>query len=191
MTNLEVHQQLEMIQQMIQATRKKAMDTGDIFILWGVLELVVLGLAQLFDPPILHYIGFPLFVLGIGLTVYLVKRRKRKTRIRTFVDKFVSATWFGCVSAIAVAALMSHLSPNFENPEIMFIVCLIVGIGLMISGSAYQWRVLSGVGFLWWIGAVLVQVMPSEYIGVISALLLGFGMIVPGIVAQIHLKKIE
>ena len=197
MTNIKLEEEIEIIQRMIQSTRKKAMDSGNIFILWGVLILTATGLVQMLIwlnlSTFINYVLWIIPVVGIILTLYLKKKREVKTEIKSFVDKIVSATWFACGLGIAVLSIISFISPNTSSFEIVYvsIVILIIGIGIIISGVAYQWKLLSALGILWCASAIIVQLVPPSYLIILICLIFGIGMVIPGIISNYQLKKLE
>ncbi|MBU8921553.1 MAG: hypothetical protein KOO63_07015 [Bacteroidales bacterium] len=197
MTDQSMRDEIEIIQRMIQETRKKVMDSGVYFILWGMLTLVATGAFQISawrdKLQFMPYIVWAFPVLGIVITLVLKNKREKKEKIVTFVDKVVSATWFACGFGIASLSLVSHLGSDSTGVGSIFLsfVSIIIGIGMIITGAAYRWKVFSSIGILWWLVAVVMQIVPSEYMAVIFCLMIGLAMVVPGIIANILKNRNE
>ena len=197
MTNIKLEEEIEIIQRMMHATRKKAMDSGNVFILWGVLVLAATGLVQtlvwLNLSTFINVVIWLFPVVGIVFTLYLKKKREQATKVKFFVDKIVAATWFACGLGIAVSSVIFFISPTASSLDIVYVsvVMLFIGIGVIISGAAYQWRMLTVLGVLWCIAALIVQFIPPSYLIISIPLIFGVGMIVPGMIANYELNKLE
>jgi len=197
MTNIKVQEEIEIIQRMMESTRKKAMDSGNIFILWGTLVLTAAVIAKIFAwlhlSAISHYVILLFPVGGVAMTLHLKKKRERKTRVVFFVDKIIAATWFATGLSIAVSSAVFLISPLLTSLQNIYvsIIILFIGTGITISGAAYQWKALKIVGLLWCASAVAVQFIPPSYFAITIIFIFGLGLIIPGLLANYQLRKSE
>jgi len=191
----EIEKELEIIQQMIQNTKKRAMDSGNILIMWGLLFIVAMIFMQILQNTIstkrltIYFWVFP--VVGLILTLILKSKKREKKKLKTYADKIVGAIWLACGFSLATIKIVFIVSSH--NIEFIFtasIFFVIIGIGMIISGYVYQWSILKLVGLFWWLGAILIQLLPQNYLPMVFLNQLGLGLIVPGLIAN-HLNKKE
>jgi len=183
---------LQVIRRMIDETKKATMYSGDQLILWGVLALVATALTHLFVTlRWFPYIGLVwlLFVLsGWTGAVFLIKKERKRAEVNPFIGRLTGITWMSCNIGVLLFTLLGVFTEIYDARYLASMVAIVLGIAIMITGGLYSWKTLFLIAPLWWIGALLMVFLDEAYL-VIYAILIGIGMILPGILARRRLKK--
>jgi hypothetical protein len=182
---------LRVIQEMITRTRYAAMQSGGLFIWWGLLSIIASGLTYLFNS--IEYfsaIGLTwiLFtVLGYAGT-FLYERKRMKSGVRTYLDRVIGMTWLACGVAIIIVAFIAPPLGAYRWGMIPPMVTIILAIGVFISGTLNEWRTLYFIAASWWAGGILM-ILYEEIALFLMAALVGGTMVILGLAAKSRMRK--
>jgi hypothetical protein len=187
---------LEYIRRVLDATHRRIDPHAFHFVLWGAIVLLWYPAANLFERAgrldLYAAVGVVSFALGMFLSGFLEFRLKKRPRIEaenTFVSRQVCWIVFPCLGA---AMLLSALGPAlhlFEGRNVPVVwgfaysvMAFMVGV---VYSPEYRWA-----GAAIFAGAILALVFP-EWNGVILGPFMGFGMIVPGVIAERRVRAMR
>lgn len=158
MENKELNEKesLELITRMIQNSKKNLeLGSGNIFLLWGYLSLVmsVLVLLLVWQTGDMrwNWVWFAIPVLGYPIQIYLVKKENKL--VRTYTDKVIKAVW----EIVSIAMSVTAIAFCMDVDTVQFILPLMVafaGIGVAITGEIINERWIRNTGSMSFIIAV-------------------------------------
>ncbi|NOY77100.1 MAG: hypothetical protein GXO76_04445 [Calditrichaeota bacterium] len=181
---------IQFIREMIEKTKKSTVIYGDYFITWGVLIILallgnyVLAYLKEFQLIWANWVVF----MGVGIVysiIYPIKK-KNKMHIRTYAGKTLANLWTACGVAFILTGFVFPLSGLYSYKLIPVLISTIAGVGTFVTGSIYDWSIFKWSGSFWWIGAVVMIFLPSQYYGLLLILLIGVGYLLPGIQLNRH-----
>lgn len=185
--NLNSKESLELISQMIQATKSKLERGGSVYILvWGYISLlttiaVYTALTFTHDP---HYNWLWFAIPVIGGPVMAFFKGKNHKNVTTFIDRIINYVWIVIGGVIMIVPFVS-IFLNFRFP-ILMVIGTLVSIGVILTGLIIQFR------FFWICGILSVGLSFSTlFINgmdqiIIYGIMLIICMIVPG-----HILKLK
>ncbi|MDH6344037.1 putative membrane protein YedE/YeeE [Parabacteroides sp. PFB2-12] len=179
---LNEKESLELISRMIRNTQERMEEgSGTMFLIWGYTTVIVTMLVREMLMRTGSYqwqwLWFLLPVCGSIMTMIHLKKRSKKPRVITYVDKVINYIW----TVLGITGfLLSVISIVYRLPILFFIV-LIMGIGTTLTGLVINFRplVIAGVlGML--LSSILVVRMPYTLQMLIFSLIFLVMMIIPG-----------
>lgn len=190
MKSRQAVEEISLIKEMIERTKKSTAVHGGYFIAWGVLIIAallgnyVLIYLQQYNLIWLNWIVF----MGAGMIYSVVywPRKSRKDRVRTYTGKIWAHLWSACGIAFILVGFVFPLSGFYSYELIPVLIATIAGIGMLVGGSIYEWPILKWSGLFWWAGAVVMVFLPASYHGFVFIFLIIIGYLYPGI--QINRK---
>jgi len=190
MKSKQAVEEISLIKEMIERTKKSTAAHGGYFIAWGVLIIAailgnyVLIYLQQYNLIWLNWIVF----MGGGMIYSVVywPRKARKDEVRTYTGKIRAHLWIACGIAFILVGFVFPLSGFYSYKLIPVLIATIAGIGMLVGGSIYEWPILKWSGLFWWAGAVIMVFLPASYHGFVFIFLIIIGYLYPGI--QINRK---
>ncbi|MFA6334427.1 MAG: hypothetical protein WCX48_02595 [Bacteroidales bacterium] len=189
--NLNNNESLELIAQMIMATKTKLErgGGGSIFLIWGYTTLltaivVYAGLA-LTGNPMYSWIWFAIPI--VGSLLMLLFKRKRTKRVTTYIDRVISYVWtvIGCIACL-IPIVSIFLDYRFP---IITVIGILIMIGVTLTGLIIEFKALWICGIL---GIALSLCMPF-FSGmnqiIIFAAIFVICMIIPGHILKCKEKR--
>jgi hypothetical protein len=175
-------QSLLIISEMIQAAKSEISDNGFFYLLWGWLVFVA-SLGQYVLLYLLHssYNWVPwavLMPLGVIVSRVYGSRLKKKKKVKTFLDQFMSYALVAfLVSLFTVLFYMGITnSPSLAYPLIM----MVYGAWLFISGGALKFKPLLIGGCINWALSFCAMFVGFQWQLLILAMAVLLGYIIPG-----------
>ena len=169
---------IEIIETMLQESRKSLKHNSYYFLLWGIL-LVPAGLIEfyLMDHPY-FWMVWPV-VASIGGVLSMVHGIKdaKNSGVQTMSDRITLYTWgafgFGLLLSISYS-VVNHLSPH---PMVL----MLAGMSTFISGGNAKFPPLVWGGIALSIGAVLCAfIVPIAFQGLVFSISILLGYVLPG-----------
>ncbi len=179
---METTQSLDIIERMLQESKRSLHRNSFYFILWGLL-MVPIGLAE---PFIIQYeyfwVVWPIAGImgGIASIVYGMREGKR-SGVSTAGDRITSYTWGAFVISMVIAIVFSLY--NRIAPHAM--ILLLAGMATFISGGICKFKPFVFGGVIMWIGAITCTfLVEMPYQGFVSAASLFMGYVIPGFILR-------
>jgi len=186
MENSHVQQELSIIREMIEKTKRETAETGYLFIVPGIhwfIAVVALGMIELNGPEaILKPIGIIATISLIGTSVFIAIREGMKEKVNSYPKILFARLWIACgISCIMTSAVFPYLGvyPHHMSPVTLF---LVLGIGFFGTGAIYESRLIQLSAIVWWIGSLLMAVETGPIRLIIWMGVIFFGYIFPGLV---------
>lgn len=147
--NLNSKESLDLIAQMIQATKSKLEKGGSVYILvWGYISLLttiaVYAALTLTHDPHYNWLWFAIPVIGAPVMAFF--KGKNQKRVTTYIDRIINYVWIvigGVIMTVPIVALFLH----FRFP-ILMIIGTLVSIGVILTGLIIQFRTFWICGIL-------------------------------------------
>ena len=186
-------EELVFIKKIIQDSRRKVIENGMGFIIWGIL--VLLGLLSTYYM-IVNKIpqNVPwnwIILIGVGwlYTFFEVRKVKKKKLPSSFAEKIISALWFSSGISMTLFGFIAPLSGAVNGVFISPMISVVLGIAYFVSGFLYDYKWISLLAFGWWAGAIIMFFYPGMQVFLIMSLMLILLQIVPGIILYIKFRK--
>ncbi len=192
--NFNPNEQLRVIREMIEKTKKETAENGWSLIMWGWLifisafsayTLAAMGYGEIswYPWPILMPLG------GIIQFVVEYKNTKRQ-KVRTYVERAIGWLWIGCGGAmffIGFVALPAGIIQSWE--AIAPIMCLFSGIGTMVTAKIINWNLLFYGSLLWFVAVGVMIFIPPFYHVLVMGITIIPAYLVPGYILRNKYKK--
>lgn len=197
MDNFQAKEEIKLIKEMIEKSKKSHAQSWQFFLLWGIL--VILGIAGMHGLVLLKrfnliWLNWVLFMgIGVIIQIFLVLRRVHTEEVRTYVDQAIIHISFSCGIAFGFTGFILPLLKVYPPGVIPIMVSVIAGVIIFSLGGIYEWGFLKWCGCLWWFGALVMVFIHWHYRSLIVALLIIVGYLVPGFILQrrYHENKVK
>lgn len=152
-TELNEKESLRIITEMINKTKYNMKADSFLYLLWGYL-VVAASISQYLMLYVFHqyeynYIGWPILMFGgYIVTMFHHKKRDKKAKVKTQIDRFMAALWIGFTVSLAIAIGFSIAY------YLMFLIPMIIvfyGMAIFISGSILKFKPLIIGGISSWV----------------------------------------
>jgi len=193
MENQDIQEELAFIKKIIEDSRKVVVDDGLDMIFWGFIVTIGLILTYIFAQIELYSWTFwiwPIIVaIGWIFSWYNSIRLKRKSKTKTFSSKILGAVWLSCGIGMTVIGFAGILSGAIDGIYVSAVLSIILGIGYLITGFITDdlFSKISPIG--WWLGAIIMFVLPGVYSLLLMAGMMFFLQTIPGIFIYKKYKK--
>lgn len=153
-------EELRIINDMLARTRRQTAESGDFFIVWGVIILAALG--AMWGLLYFHYAEYiwPVWtiavIVGSGYSVWKSRKLDRETRIKSYVGKAIAGTWYALGVAFIFLIWLGVFAGFYSYNPLMFISAVLTGCGVFITGILLSVKLLIWAGVGWWLGAVVL-----------------------------------
>jgi hypothetical protein len=192
--NFSPDEQLKVIQDMIEKTKKETAENGWSLIMWGWLLIGSCFSAYLLYWKELYELAWlpwaVLMPLG-GLVHLIVGIKKRKIKnVKTYAERAIGWVWIACGWAmffIGFVAVPSGILKSYDSITPM--ECLIAGIGAMITAKIIDWNPMFYLSLLWFVAVILMIFVDTNYHLLIMAITIIPAYLVPGYVLRYKYKK--
>ncbi len=176
---LNEHESLALIQQMINSAKEEINDDSFYYLLWGwlvflacVLQyvLIQLNVEQ-------NYIGWMVMmpVGAIASAVHGYKQEKRQ-RVKTFVDWIMKYVWISFAVSLLIVLFFAFKLQLNAYPMVM----MVYGMWLFVSGASIKFKPLIIGGIINWIFCIVSFFFAFEIQLVILGVAVLLGYIIPG-----------
>lgn len=181
---LSPQESLKIISDMIASVKKDVKEDGHIYILWGVVALVAsLGQFILIQNGNLTYHWLP-YLLNIPMSIYTAYYYSRKGRSKkgsNHIATIISSIWI----CVAVNIFVSAFGlPNIFQDLISFVILILLGLGLTVSGTVIKESVLRIAGIFTFCLAYTSLFLDYQYHPLLMAGCALFGMLIPGLILR-------
>jgi hypothetical protein len=193
MDEQQAREEIHLIKEMVEKTRKATAESGTLFIFWGFLIIVaiiityVLAYFHKFQWIWANWIAWA--VIGWGYSAHYGIRQGRKQETRTYAQLTALYLSIACGVGFLFAAFVFPSLKVYSYNAIGILVALIAGILVFVMGGIYEWKLLKWCGLLWWLGAVGMIFVPGDYRTLCFIPLIILGYLVPGFILRSRYKK--
>lgn len=193
MNQNQVAQEILIIKQMIEKTKKETAESGYLFIFMGVatvLFVLCVGLLEYFQMN--RWILPAMIILTIvnGFVGFLVvKKTDKSEKVKSYPKTVVLNLWVVCGLTLILITFLFPFLNVYPFSALGVIASLILGIAVFITGVIYEMRSILWLSSAWWIGAVLLALVkgPFSFIILISSIIVGW--LIPGFIINRQYKN--
>lgn len=185
---LKPEESLQIIETMIKRTKGNLHDSSFYFLLWGWIVLIII-IGQLamkyltnFSKP---YLMWFVIIPGIIASAIYGYKQGKKNKTSTHLDRINFMVW---IAFLISYALVIVFAKEF-NYRIGTIIFLLAGNATFITGIIIKFRPLILGGIIFWLGAILMFLLPNNYMEFISPVIIIFGYLLPGYLLRMQNKK--
>lgn len=188
MNEMQAKDEIRLIQEMIERTRKITAGSWMFFLVWGIV--VILGIAGMYALVYIEkfswiWLNWVVFV-GIGVVFSIVYGRKyeKVAGARTYPTIATTHVCIACGVAFGLVGFIFPLLKLYAWGLIAVFISLVAGILLFTLGGIYEWNLLKWCGVIWWLGAVGMIFIHENYRALLVIPLLLVGYIMPALVLR-------
>lgn len=186
MTHEKAQEELSLIKNMIEKTRRETTESGTFFITIGIFSIIAsmgIGLLIHFNQ---NHLIFPsiigMFVICGILGYVTVTKSESKDKVKSYHKKLLYKVLSGITVPAILVMFVFPLLKVYPWDVLPIILSLLIGILVYSTGAILESRYILWSASVWWIGAlilVFISGLPRLYI--MMALML-IGWIIPGVV---------
>jgi hypothetical protein len=186
MTEDQVQEQLSIIRAMVEKSRRETAESGYFFIWIGLIGVVsvfvIMGLESAglwrFTVPVLAVL-----LVACGVVGYLtVTRRQKRAGARSYPASICYNVWFACGASVIIVVFLLPALGAYPWSLAPVLAALIMGIGVFSSGAIFEVRAITWSSLAWWGGAVAMALVSGWSRGLVMAIVLLLGMVLPGVI---------
>jgi len=197
MTQENIEQDLQFIKKTLENNRRKLVDNGVFYILWGVMSVLGTAISYIFiNLNMLHIL--PYFWLGFIIIFFFIQKiLDRKTEsnkhIVTFGWKVFNAVWLSVGITAVLLSTLFFTTSIIPVPVFLGSIAAVFGIAYYLSGIINDLKFLTYLSFAWWTATVILvlweQFINLYYIAMFFAGLIFFLQVIPGIMIYKKWKR--
>lgn len=195
MNQEQIQQEISIIKNMIEKTRKDTAESGSWFLFIGIAcSLYVMIVTTLEE---LRFFKWVLPVMVTMTIIYgvigflLVRREDNKEKVNTYAKKINRAILIACVIPILLTGFIFPLTKVYAWQISPIFSALFLGIMLFASGITCEFRFFFWGGLVSWAGACVMAYTLNVHFpvrGIIMIIILITGFIIPGIILKTKYK---
>lgn len=175
---------LQLIQEMIEKTKRSAAESGTFLILWGWLVfigcLLQYGLIFMNLSRYSFIMWGALVLMGAIYSIRETRKLERSSGVQTYSGAMLTSLWQACGVGIILIVFVGTPFGMLPISAMIPVIATIAGIGTFVSGRVIEetWLVVGGIA--WWAGAMLMMFLPFNLHILVMALIIIPGYLAPG-----------
>jgi hypothetical protein len=180
---MTAHKQLDIMEAMVNASRKSQKQNSFHYILWGLIMAAV-SLVEYYCATnnIVFWQIWPIAgVIGAALSFLHGRKESNKSEVNTTSDLFSGYLWgaFG----VTLVFVIAYTVPQGLHPHPMILA--IAGMATFVSGGVSKFIPLILGGIALWIGAIVCAFLVTDvHISIVYAIALFAGYVIPGFILR-------
>lgn len=193
MNEMEAKEEIRVIREMLEKTRRSTADSGTFFLVWGILLILgvlgnyALAWVERFSWIWINWILFP----GIGVIFSCVywSRKERKAGMKTYASTAAGYLGIGCGVAFIFVGLVLPAFKIYTWGVIALLVGTVWGTYLFAIGGLFDWNFLKWCGLISWAVTFGMIFVKEDYRALLFVPLILIGCIVPGLIMRSQYRK--
>ena len=193
MNDLQAKDEIRLIQEMIERTKKITAGSWMFFLVWGIVVILAIGgmyalvSIEEFSWIWLNWVVF----VGIGVVFSIVygKKPEKLEGARTYANIATDHVCFACGIAFILVSFIFPLLKLYSWGLIPVLISMVAGILVFTLGGIFEWNLLKWCGVIWWLGAVGLIFIHENYRALLVIPLLLIGYIMPALVLRSMYQK--
>jgi hypothetical protein len=183
----QARQELSLIRDMIEKTRREAAVSGQFFIVIGLISLIAMLVIGMLGKFRLEHLLLPvllaLIVVNGVLSYFIFARERKREKVTTYAKTIYLGIWATCGLSILMVAFLFPLTRVYSYDLVPMLISLIFGIAVFSTGVIFGERRIQWCGSIWWVGAVILAYSPPGMLTmyIMMALIL-LGWVLPGLI---------
>lgn len=194
MDSQQARQDLFLIRDMIEKTRREAAESGLFFIVIGIVTFIAILAEYLLEALGMVYLVPPLLLALIvinGILAYgIISREKKREKVTTYTRTVYIRIWSACGLSILMAAYLFPLTHVYSWDLVPVLVSLLIGVAVFSTGVVFEERHIQWCGAGWWIAACIMAYSPSGMLKMAVMLtMIALGWVLPGLILRAGRQK--
>ncbi len=193
MEELNPEQEIRLIREMIERTRKIAAGSWTFLLIWGIVPiLAVAGMYVLVGLKKYAWIwpNWVVFIAaGIVFSLIYGSKFERQSGVKTYAQKATGHIAYACGIGFLLAGFLFPLLKLYPWGLIPILISLMAGILIFSLGGLFDWNLLKWCGTFFWLGAVAMVFVHENYRALLSIPLILIGYILPALVLRSKYQK--
>ena len=193
MNDLHAKDEIRLIQEMIERTKKITAGSWMFFLVWGIVVILgIVGMYALVSIEKFSWIWLNWIIfMGIGVIFSIVygKKLEQLEGARTYANITTGHVCFACGMAFILVGFIFPLLKLYSWGLIAVLISMVAGILVFTLGGIFEWNLLKWCGVIWWLGAVGMIFVHENYRALLVIPLLLIGYIMPALVLRSMYQK--
>jgi hypothetical protein len=193
MNDLHAKDEIRLIQEMIERTKKITAGSWMFFLVWGIV--VILGIGGMYalvfiEEFSLIWLNWVVFMsIGVIFSIVYGKKLEQLEGARTYANITTGHVCFACGMAFILVGFIFPLLKLYSWGLIPVLTSMVAGILVFTLGGIFEWNLLKWCGVIWWLGAVGMIFVHENYRALLVIPLLLIGYIMPALVLRSMYQK--
>jgi len=193
MNEMEAKEEIRVIREMLEKTRRSAADSGTFFLAWGFLIILAvignyaLAFAEKYSWIWLNWILFP--GIGVIFSCLYWGRKEKKSGMKTYASTAAGYLGIGCGVAFIFVGLVLPAFKVYSWGVIALLVSAVWGTYLFTVGGIFDWALLKWCGIISWAVAFGMIFIDEKYRALVFIPLILIGCILPGFIMRSQYRK--
>ncbi len=193
MNDLQAKDEIRLIQQMIERTKKITAGSWIFFLVWGVVA--IFGIGGMYALVFIEeyswiWLNWVVFVsIGVVFSIVYGKKLERLEGARTYANITTRHVSWACGMAFILVGFIFPLLKLYTWGLIPVFISMVAGILVFSLGGIFEWNLLKWCGVIWWLGAVGMIFFHENYRALLIIPLLLVGYIMPALVLRSMYQK--
>jgi len=189
----QMKEEIQLIKQMVEKTKKASAESWQYFSIWGILIILaiagnyILAFFEVFQWIWINWITF--MIMGVLYSLFYLRKKEKKRGAKTYSQIAVGHLCLACGIALMLGGFIFPILELYSYAVIPVIIALVLGIMLFGMGGIYEWNLLKWGGVIWWLGCIVMIFVPWQYRTLICIPLIIFGHLVPGFILRSQYQK--
>lgn len=196
MNHEQIQQDLSIIKDMIEKTKKETADSGYFFIGLGLLSIfsvIIISFLEYKRMEHLEHLVVPMFLFMFfasgAIGYFTINRPEKKERVKSYPKTICYSIWFACSVPVVITGFLLPMLKIIPYSLVPVLTTLILGIGVFVTGVIFESRYIYWSSAFWWCGALAMAFVHSYWRALIMVAILMFGWVLPGIILNRQYKK--
>jgi hypothetical protein len=193
MNDIQVKDEIRMIREMLEKTRRATADSGAFLLVWGFLIILAvvgnyaLALAKLYSWIWLNWTAFP--VGGVIYSIVYWSRREKASGTKTYASTAAGYLGLSCGITFMFVGLIIPAFKLYSWGAIAPLISVIWATLVFTLGGIFEWNLLKWAGLISWLVAFGMIFIREEYRALAFVPLILIGYIIPGFILRSEYKR--
>lgn len=193
MNHEQIQQEISMIKEMIDKSRKETAESGHFLIYMGIAAVFFVLAVSLLEIFHWHSLVLPtmivLTLINAVIGGIIVNRGEKQEKVKSYPKTLVLTIWFLCSFALLLYTFVFPFLNVYSFAALPVMVSITAGIAAFMTGVIYELAYIRWLSSAWWISAILMALIQSQYrfLIIIAAIIIGW--ILPGVILNKQYKN--
>jgi len=193
MNSIEAKEEIRLIRDMIEKTKRVTAKLWSFFFFWGIL--IIIAIAGMYLLVVLKryswiWVNWIFFaVIGVIYSMVYWAKQEKSEAIKTYVQITVAHLSFACGIAFLLTGLVFPALGVYSYGVIPILISVIAGIFIFVIGGIYEWNLIKWIALIWWLGALGMVFLHAYYRTLFCVPLIIVGYLLPGFVLRSKYRK--
>ena len=189
----QIQQDISIIKEMIEKTRKTTAESGHLLLYIGILSAlatIVIGILEIYE---LNQFVMPVVIIITVVNAFIgyviAAKEGKNEKVKTYPKTIFWHIWMACGLAAVLIVFLFPFLDLYPFHAVPVLTSLVMGIALFITGTIFELKYIQWSSLAWWLGACLMAISEGPYKFVIMVTIILIGWIVPGFLLNKQYKK--